>query len=232
MEIAVCDDDTLDRVTAARMLRLCLKDCGSGGGVTCFSNGRELLYEVQDGKIFDAVFLDIYMDKIMGIDVARQLRAGGYNGKIVFLTASSGFAVESYDVKAAGYILKPAGYEKLKQLVSDMLADMEHGVYRFRHRGDILSVSFDSIIFIESSNSKCLLHCTNGEVHSVYKRLCDIEEELCDSRFLRCHQSYLVNMNHIVCADKSFETDTGETVLIRQKSLKEMKLRYLEFAGS
>ncbi len=231
MEIAVCDDDTIDRNTAAQMLRHCLRAGGTGGGITCFSNGIELLYEAQDGKIFDAVFLDIYMDKMMGIDVARQLRASGYNGKIVFLTASAGFAVESYDVRAFGYILKPVTYEKIERITKELLEGFNNEVYQLRHRGEILSIDYNDIVFIESCNSKCVLHSASGETHTVYKRLCDIEDELCDSRFLRCHQSYLVNMNHIIHADKSFLTDSGETVLIRQKSLKEIKDRYFDFSA-
>lgn len=232
MEIAICDDDTVDRNTAAQMLRHCLRMSNAGGGITCFSNGIELLYEAQDGKIFDAVFLDIYMDKMMGMDVARQLRASGYNGKIVFLTASSGFAVESYEVKAFGYLLKPITYEKIEKITQELLEGFDNEVYHLRHRSEIIKVDYNDIIFVESCNSKCLLHCVSGETYTVYKRLCDIEDELNDKRFLRCHQSYLINMNHIVHADKSFRTDSGETVLIRQKNLKQIKDKYFVFSGS
>lgn len=229
MEIAVCDDNLIDRNTAAQMLRQCMRMSNSGGGITCFSNGIELLYEAQDGKIFDAVFLDIYMDKMMGMDVARRLRASGYNGKIIFMTATSGFAVESYEVKAFGYILKPVTFEKIERITRELLADFDSEVYHLRHRSEIINIDYNNIVFVESCNSKCLLHCTSGEIHTVYKRLCDIEDELCDSRFLRCHQSYLINMNHIVYADKSFRTDNGETVLIRQKNLKEIRDIYYSF---
>ncbi len=229
MEIAVCDDNMIDRNTAAQMLRQCLRMSNSGGGITCFSNGIELLYEAQDGKIFDAIFLDIYMDKIMGIDVARRLRASGYTGKIIFLTATSGFAVESYEVKAFGYILKPVTFEKIEKITKELLEDFDAEVYHLRHRGEIINIDYNNIEFIESCNSKCLMHCTTGDTHTVYKRLCDIEDELCDNRFLRCHQSYLINMNHIVHADKSFQTVNGETVLIRQKNLKEIKDIYYCF---
>ena len=229
MEIAVCDDDTIDRNTAAQMLRQCLRKSNSGGGITCFSNGIELLYEAQDGKIFDAVFLDIFMDKMLGMDVARRLRASGYNGKIIFMTATPGFAVESYEVKAFGYILKPITFEKIEKITNELLENFNAEVYHLRHRGEIINIDYNSIIFIESCNSKCLLHCTSGNTHTVYKRLCDIEDELGDNRFLRCHQSYLINMNHIVHADKSFRTTNGETVLIRQKNLKEIKDIYFSF---
>ncbi len=229
MEIAVCDDDTLDRTVTASILRRCLYENNTGGGIMCFSGAKELIYEIQDGKIFDLIILDIYMDKIMGMDAARTLRALGYSGEIVFLTASVGFAVESYEVKAGGYLLKPVSYEKISSYLKEFLSSFNTTVYKFKRRSEIISIHYDDILFIESSNSKCLLHCLNGEVFTIYKRLCDIEDELYDKRFLRCHQSYLVNMNHIAYADKSFEMCNGQTVLIRQKSIKAVKKQYLAY---
>ncbi|MBR2956685.1 MAG: LytTR family transcriptional regulator, partial [Clostridia bacterium] len=117
----------------------------------------------------------------------------------------------------------------IEKITNELLEDFDAEVYHLRHRGEIINIDYNNIIFVESCNSKCLLHCTSGDTHTVYKRLCDIEDELCDSRFLRCHQSYLINMNHIVYADKSFRTDNGETVLIRQKNLKEIKDIYYRF---
>ncbi len=230
MEIAVCDDDNLDRTLAASMLRRSLFESNTGGVIMCFPGAKELIYEIQDGKIFDLIFMDIYMDKIMGIEAARRLRAIGYSGMIVFLTASAGFAVESYDVKASGYLVKPASYEKINSLMSDILDNFDNEIYKLKRRGEILSLHYNDIVYIESSNSKCLLHSSTGETLPIYKRLCEIEDELCDKRFLRCHQSYLVNMNHIAHADKSFEMTNGETVLIRQKNIKEIKQQYLEYS--
>lgn len=229
MEIAVCDDDNLDRTLAASMLRRCLFERNTGGGIMCFSNAKELIYEIQDGKFFDLIFMDIYMDKIMGIEAARQLRASGYSGMIVFLTASAGFAVESYDVKASGYLVKPVSYEKLNSLVNDLLKDFDTELYKLKRRGEIISLHYNDIVYIESCNSKCLLHSITGEILPIYKRLCDIEDELRDKRFLRCHQSYLVNMNHIIHANKSFKLANGESVLIRQKNSKEIKQQFLEY---
>ena len=59
-----------------------------------------------------------------------------------------------------------------------------------------------------------------------------IEEELSNDMFLRCHQSYLVNMNYVESVDKEFILQNGSAVCIRQKSLKEMRSRFVEFFNS
>lgn len=63
----------------------------------------------------------------------------------------------------------------------------------------------------------------------MYKRLSEIEQELNDRCFLRCHQSFLVNMDYILRADKEFTLTNGDTVSIRQRSLKMMKKMYLDY---
>ena len=73
---------------------------------------------------------------------------------------------------------------------------------------------------------------SNNVEYVIYKRLGDIESELNDKRFLRCHQSYLVNMNYIKNVDKHFELTNGEIVCIRQRSLKAIRQEYLDYLNS
>jgi DNA-binding LytR/AlgR family response regulator len=84
---------------------------------------------------------------------------------------------------------------------------------------------------VESRNNVCILHCSNGREYTIYKKLSEIETQLGDSRFLRCHQSYLVNMSYIAKADKQFELTTGDVVLIRQRNQKEIRSIYQAFAS-
>ena len=66
-------------------------------------------------------------------------------------------------------------------------------------------------------------------MYTIYKKLSEIEQALTDRRFLRCHQSFLVNMRYIAKADKQFELTTGDVVLIRQRSLREIRQTYLDY---
>ena len=84
-------------------------------------------------------------------------------------------------------------------------------------------------MYVESSNSKCILHRVDGRTYNVYKKLGEIEAELDDARFLRCHQSYLVNMNYVSEADDSFLLQNGDKVLIRAKSKRMILQKLLEY---
>lgn len=198
-----------------------------------YIGGKELIYDIQDGKDFDLIFLDIYMQGDLGINVAKKLRNKlNYKGQIVFLTGTANFAVESYDVEAAGYLIKPLIPEKLKRVMNRIIKNYSVGFYRIQLRTKIVTVKFDDILYIESSNSKCILHSHNkNEVYNIYKKLTEIESELDDKRFLRCHQSYLVNMDYIKNADKQFELINGDVVCIRQRNLKSIKQEFINYVS-
>ena len=231
MRIAVCDDSSLDRELIAELLCEYFSGKRLPHEIVPYQNGAELLCDVEEDRWFDIVLLDIYMGNLLGIDVARKLRASGYEGEIIFLTASADYAVDSYDVDAAGYLLKPVSVQRLYLFMDRILQDFEEEVYQIRQRSKITRVPYREILFVESSNSKCILHREPDRQYVIYKRLSEIETELNDRRFLRCHQSYLVNMDFIQLADKSFTLLSGDEVLIRRRDLKTIRQTYLDYVA-
>lgn len=77
----------------------------------CLSDGFSLISAMEQGETFDGVLLDIFMTDMNGMDVARNIRTVNDNVHIMFLTSSSDYAVESYQVDASDYILKPLNQE-------------------------------------------------------------------------------------------------------------------------
>lgn len=230
MNIAVCDDNLLDIELTVDLLEYYFSDKSVTLNIDRYKNGANLIYEVEDGQLYDIIFLDIFMDKLLGIDVAKTLRDINFNGEIIFLTSSSKFAVDSYDVQASGYLLKPLCYDKLEKTIDKTIHDFDINTYRVRRRSNFVLIPYNEIIYVESNNSKCILHRKSGEDYNIYKKLGEIEDELHDSRFLRSHQSYLVNMDYIIQAGSQFELSTGDSVLIRQRQLREIRTVYLDYS--
>lgn len=228
MNIAICDDNLLDRELIVDLLECYFFNKSISYSIDQYENGDNLIYEIEDGHPYDIIILDIFMGKLLGIEVAKNLRKLKFNGEIIFLTASSDFAVDSYDVNAGGYILKPISYNKLKKVIDKVTLKLGTNSYCVRQRSNFLLIPYNEIVYIESNNSKCILHRNNGEKYNIYKKLNEIESELNDSRFLRSHQSYLVNMDYIIEAGNQFQLSTGDVVLIRQRHVKEIRNQYLD----
>ena len=230
MRIALCDDNQLDREIVTSLLEQYFKNRPMTYQITSYTTGVNLLHEVKDGYSYDVIFLDIYMETKLGIEVAKELRELAYTGAIVFLTASPEFAVDSYEVDAEGSLLKPHSYEKLCKVMDKLTAPHNIETYQVTFRNNVIRIPYHEILYFESNNTKCLLHHRNGKNYSIYKKLSEIEEELArDHRWLRCHQSYLVNMAYIQHADSKFTLFNGEFVMIRQRSLKEIRAKYLSY---
>ena len=92
MDIAVCDDNLSDREIIRQQLSIYFSDRFIEYNIDSYENGVNLIYSIEDGEYYDIIFLDMYMDKLNGIQVAEKLRNMNYKGKIIFLTATSKYA--------------------------------------------------------------------------------------------------------------------------------------------
>ena len=164
-----------------------------------------------------------------GLEAARELRALHAAGDIVLYSTSAECAVAGYDVGACGYLVRPLRADKIRACMDRITGRQGMCAYQVRRRRQVVSLPYEDILFVESRNAKCLLHLRKGEDCPVYKKLDEIEAALQDNRFLRCHQSYLVNLDYVARIDRQFELTTGDVVLIRQRSLKTVRQAYLDY---
>ena len=232
MRIAICEDNEIHRDILEHLLNRYFSERPIHFELVPYQYGMNFLYDMEEGAYFDMAFLDIYMEDTMGNQIAHKLRAMGYQGEIVFLTASSDFAIEGYDVDASGYLLKPLDYGKLEMVMDRITRNIAPSTYQIRHRTTVTKLAYHEILYIESNNSKCILHTESGESYTVYKTLNTIEKELGDRRFLRCHQSFLVNMDHIKQIGKQFLLSNGDDVPIRQRGVKAVRQAYMDYIAS
>ena len=232
MRIAICEDNEIHLDILEHLLTRYFSERPIHFELVPYQYGMNFLYDMEEGAYFDMAFLDIYMEDTMGNQIAHKLRAMGYQGKIIFLTASSDFAIESYDVDASGYLLKPLDYGKLEMVMDRITRNIAPSTYQIRHRTTVTKLAYHEILYIESNNSKCILHTESGESYTVYKTLNTIEKELGDRRFLRCHQSFLVNMDHIKQIGKQFLLSNGDYVPIRQRGVKAVRQAYIDYIAS
>lgn len=231
LHIGICDDRAEDRATLCALL-------GQIPGlrrtmdlqVSEYVSGEQLLLDAEDGRCdFDLLFLDIFMGGLSGMETARQLRGLGVQSPLVFLTSSPEFALESYDVEAAGYLLKPLGLERLTPLVQRLLSPAEKPRLAIKCAGRRQLCGYDEILYLESDNNVTHIHLVDGQTLTSRERLNAMEQALSDPRFLRCHQSYLVNMDYIQRAERDFTMEGGALVPIRAHSRKEMADAYYQY---
>lgn len=228
--IAICDDLTKERIEIRQDLQSELGACNITAEFLEYDSGEALLsaWEKDDLDV-NLIFLDIYMTGLDGVETARRLRNGGCRIDIIFLTTTPDFAIEGYEVAAAGYLLKPLEKEKLRQLLERLLLREIPAVLPVRQGNRVFSIVPSEIIYVESNRNRLTIH-TVRETIACYGRLDELACQLSSKQFLCCHQSFLVNMDRIYAAENDFRMETGEIVPIRireRRAIRETYFRYI-----
>lgn len=226
VKIAICDDTAEDTA----QLSNALFSYDPLFEITSFTNGKMLMDEFLDGGFTaDLLFLDIYMPGLDGIQTALEIRAIRKDLKIIFLSSSKEHYPQAYEVFAFNYIVKPFDRGRLYAVLSRALDELrkESGYkIRIQYKGSVHSVDCREILYIESRDKLLLFHLADESVLQCYGRLEEVLKELPEQSFFRCHQSFLVNLSHVVeVGDTYFRI--GQTMIgISRKYGKEAKERY------
>lgn len=162
-------------------------------------NPQKLVANYSHGKInFNILFIDIFLDYKNGIEIARALRAKGFDGSIVFVSASPDYSLASFDVYPLQYLLKPVDQAKLKEILrrdySDQIGDR---MIRLRKNFGELLIASGDIYYFEMSSRKINIH-TDKELHTCNGTLKSLEVTLLGLPFIRCHKGYIVNLDKVV----------------------------------
>ena len=170
MRIAICEDSQLDRGLLVDVVGHYAAQRSRAIQVTAYDGGLGLVRDMEDGGYYDLVFLDNLMDDMLGIQVARRLRELNYQGPLVFISSTDAYAVAGYEVSAAAYLLKPYDYPTVAAVLDKFLPETgPEERYAIRRRAAVIQLPYQDILFVESQNAKCILHCRDGQTHVVYK---------------------------------------------------------------
>ena len=201
IKIAFCDDDMEVLHQMNELLDRYRVERNEDITYVAFQSPFELLTEIEKGIRPDILFLDVVMPGQNGMDVAKEIRQYDTNMKIIFLTSSPEFAVESYSVGAYFYQLKPIWEESFFRLMDAVLAECEKKKKNsliLRSKDGITRIDLQQLEYCEVLGRKLLFHLENGAVLESAGSLDDLAGQLMQySNFFRPHRSFLVNMEYI-----------------------------------
>ena len=168
------------------------------------SDASAALQILEDDAV-DAVFLDIRMPRLSGLDLAKILARFADPPKLVFVTAYDEHAVAAFDLKALDYVMKPVRAERLAEAVR-RVEDAVHGVRTTAPSADetipvelagtVRFIQRSDVRYAEAAGDYARLHTASGS-HLVRTALATLEEQWESAGFVRVHRSYLVNLAQI-----------------------------------
>ena len=235
IKIAFCDDDMEVLHQMNELLDRYRVERNEDITYAAFQSPFELLTEIEKGIRPDILFLDVVMPGQNGMDVAKEIRQYDTNMKIIFLTSSPEFAVESYSVGAYFYQLKPIWEESFFRLMDSVLSECEKKKKNsliLRSKDGITRVNLQQLEYCEVLGRKLLFHLENGAVLESAGSLDDLAGQLMQySNFFRPHRSFLVNMEYIQnISSRSIKMVNDAVIPIPHGKCSEIKNTYMEYA--
>ena len=234
-KVAFCDDDRsfLGELTGL-LDRYCTK---YNQEIACaaFYSSLELLAEIEKGARYDILFLDVILPNENGIRIAKEIRQYDSVVKIIFLTSSQEFAVQSYTVGAYFYQMKPIRdevfFELLDSAISRCRREQRHSLI-LRCKSGVRRIDLDRLEYCEVLGRTLLFHMEDGKVlegtgsmDKLYGQLLQYEN------FMRPHRSFLINMEYIQkISYKAVTMESLAEIPIPHGKCSEVRNLYLEYA--
>lgn len=235
IKAAFCDDDASVLDSLKDLVDRYCRKRGQEIEYNAFCNSLELLAEIERGMRYDILFLDVILPNENGISIAKEIRQYDSVVKIIFLTSSSEFAVQSYAVDAYFYQMKPIREESFFSLLDSAISKCRKEQQRSliqRCKNGITRIELDRLEYCEVIGRTLMFHMEDGIVLEGAGSMDKLCEQLSQyENFVRPHRSFLVNMEYIQKISHKTVTMKSQAELpIPHGKSSRIKNMYLEYA--
>lgn len=200
-KIGICDDNYSHIIVMDHYLRRYFK--ASEFSLIKSNNPLLFLEEVKEDKL-DCCFLDVDMDPVSGIDLARDIKAFRKDVVIIFVSAYQNYAFDAFGVRAFHFLLKPLKYEDFEKVMDLLVKELDQKQvnkevkkkYHINTKKESYYIEPDDIQFFEKIGHKIRLRTESKEI-TYYGTFTELLKDLDTTSFVQCHQGYIVNIDKI-----------------------------------
>lgn len=228
IKIAVCDDLKEERIKIISLLNKYVDIKGYVITIDEFVDGESLL--TVDIEKYNLIILDIFMNELNGIEVAKEIMNRSNHTPVIFCSTSNEFAEESYDVNALRYLNKPLTEERFfKTLDKFFNTQTALRMISFKQNRMDESVYLADILWIEAGDHKSVIHTRNGDIttSTIFKQFL---EELKDADFIKPIRFALVSLDAIaVIPGEDIKLVDGTVIGVSRDMRKTVKKAYTEY---
>ncbi|MBB6403398.1 LytTR family DNA-binding domain-containing protein [Arthrobacter sp. AZCC_0090] len=196
INVLVADDE----LPAVEELAFLLRKDERIGTIHRAASGAEALRALETESV-DAVFLDIHMPALSGLDIARAIAHSGHPPAVVFVTADEDCALEAFELAAVDYLLKPVRAERLARSISRISELIKDGskvpeMITVDQGGTTRMIRRDDVSYVQAQGDYARLHTAEAS-YLIRVPLSDLEQQWAEAGFIRIHRSYLMSLNHV-----------------------------------
>lgn len=231
INIAICEDEKIQVELLEKYVNNWAEKRNIKVFIDAFSSAESFDFSWSMDKRYDVLLLDIQMEGINGVELAKKIRKDDDVIDIIFITAIFDYIQVGYDVGAINYLIKPIDEKKLHQCLDrivkkipkeekTILVDSDEGIIR---------IVQDDIRYIESFEHNVEINTIDGK-YTIRKNISAIESELDENSFVRCHRSYIVGLEHIKRIRKEdIELDNGEVIPVSRRQYSKTNMAFIKY---
>ena len=194
--ISICDDNAAEAAGIKAIVSTWAQENHHAAEIDVFSSAEQFLFQYAEQKDYDMLLLDIEMDGISGVELAKRIRRENRTVQIIFITGYSDYILDGYEVEALHYLMKPVSQEKLSQVLdraAEKLRRSEKALLQETKDG-MVRVPIHTIRWLEVRQNYVTVHADSDV--TVKRTLSELEQEL-DEQFFRTGRSCIVNLQEI-----------------------------------
>lgn len=200
-----------DEKAAIETLEIIISEFCTGVNIVGTASNTEQAINIVSTTNPDVVFLDIEMPEINGFDLLKLLPADSFS--TIFVTAYNKYAIDAFRANAVDYLLKPISVSNLKSAINKIvknniksnLFDINKVIQKLQNNSKLQIGSLDGIeyidvkdiILISADKSYSIIHLKNRTIISS-RNLKYYTTKIDENYFYRAHNSYFVNLNHVI----------------------------------
>lgn len=201
--------------------------------VSVFSDAQTFLKGFES---YEVIFLDIQMSGMNGMEAAREIRKKNEEVLIVFVTNMAQYAVESYEVQAYDFILKPLSYGnffmKFRRILKKAAHKSNDAFVTLTTRFESHKVKILDVLYVESCNHNIIFHVTGGkEIRITGSTMNEWERKLAPYYFVRCNSGYLVNLKYASVMRGEYVEVEGEQLHISRSRKQSFMTEFAKYVG-
>ncbi len=236
LHIAIIEDEQIHTDLLAEYLHTWGRKHGQEVFIREFPNAESFLFVWAETKDFDVLFVDIQMEGMNGMEMARSIRKKNEDIAIVFTTGITDYMEDGYEVEALHYLLKPISMEKIGQCMDKVLRRSLKREYVLVHgREEVIRILVDRISYVEARGHGSLMEvCENADTGKwiqieIMEGISEMEKLLAMYDFARCHRSYLCSIGSIRRIGRMEITlDSGSVIPVSRRLYAEINRAFIQ----
>lgn len=197
MRLAIVEDEAVHGMLLEQYIADWAKQNDIPVSIKTYISAESFLFAWEDMPC-DAVFADIQMPGMDGMEMVRKLREKDAKVPVIFATGIADYMQEGYEVEALNYLLKPLSAEKVAACLDKVLRRHEAAEYLVVETLDgVRKLPAETVNYCEAAGHNTELGLAGGEKLFSLSSLSKLEKELAEKGFVKCHRSYLCNISNL-----------------------------------